>query len=183
MSTPIPHHRQRDTVPANQGFNLNTSRITIGEKYTNVRIPIDVWNDEVELEQKKLNSLDTKIEPKAVAERMSVKIVRTAAVQTLVSQPDPRDDIPLVYNSKTRKIIYLVGFFLSSSAILGVHIAGNAGHVPGFQSLPIFTVDPSIPYNPSNPTPTPNFNLGMMFGGLTVWCTLFGAILIQSGIL
>lgn len=183
MSTPIPQTSDRAKVPVDLRFDLNTSRITIGEKYTNVRIPIDVWNDEVELEQKKLNSLDTKIDPKAVAERMSVKIVRTAAVQTLVSQPDPRDEIPLVYSSKTRKFICLVGFFLSSSAILGVHIAGNEGHVPGFQPLPIFTANPSIPYNPSNPTPTPNFHLGMMFGGLTVFCTLFGALLIQSGIL
>jgi hypothetical protein len=180
MSTPIPHHRQRDTVPANQGFNLNTSRITIGEKYTNVRIPIDVWNDEVELEQKKLNSLDTKIDPKAVAERMSVKIVRTAAVQTLVSQPDPRDKIPLVYSSKTRKIIYLVGFFLSSSAILGVHIAGNEGHVPGFQPLPMFTANPSIPYNPSNPPPPHNLLLGMAFGALTIVGTICGALYIPT---
>ena len=175
MSTPIPQTSDRAKVPVDLRFDLNTSRITIGEKYTNVRIPIDVWNDEVELEQKKLNSLDTKIDPKAVAERMSVKIVHTAAVQTLVSQPDPRDKIPLVYSSKTRKIIYLVGFFLSSSAILGVHIAGNEGHVPGFKPLPIFTVNPSIPYNPSNPPPPHNLLLGLAFGGLTILGTILGA--------
>ena len=54
MSTPIPQTSDRAKVPVDLRFDLNTSRITIGEKYTNVRIPIDVWNDEVELEQKSL---------------------------------------------------------------------------------------------------------------------------------
>ena len=180
MSTPIPHHRQRDTVPANQEFNLNTSEIRIDEKYATIRIPINVWNEGLEDERKNLESPDTTVDLKALTERMSVKIVRTAAVQTLVSQPDPRDKIPLVYSSKTRKIIYLVGFFLSSSAILGVHIAGNEGHVPGFQPLPIFTVNPSIPYNPSNPPPPHNLLLGLAFGGLTIVGTIFGALYIPT---
>jgi hypothetical protein len=138
MSTPFPQNRHRGTVPADHGFNLSTSTINIGEKYATIQIPIGVWNDGLKDEQKKLKSPDTKIDMEAVTERMSVRIVRTAAVQTLVSQPDPRDDIPLVYSSKTRKIIGLVGFVLSSTVILGVHMAANAGHVPGFQPLPVF---------------------------------------------
>jgi hypothetical protein len=138
MSTPLPQNRHRGTVPVDHGFNLSTSTINIGEKYATIQIPIGVWNDGLKDEQKKLKSPDTKIDMEAVTERMSVRIVRTAAVQTLVSQPDPRDDIPLVYSSKTRRIICLVGFVLSSTVILGVHMAANAGHVPGFQPLPVF---------------------------------------------
>ena len=172
MSKPTPQTSGRANVPVDARFDLNNSRITIGEKYTNVRIPIDVWNEEVEREKKNLNSRDTEIDPKAVAARMSVKIVRTAAVQTLVSQPDLRDDIPLVYSSKTRKIIHLVGFVLSSSAILGVHIAGNAGHVPGFQPLPFF------PVAPDGDSDSPNILLGMAFGGLILVTLIFRAIAI-----
>ena len=164
MSTPLHQNRHRGTVPADHGFNLSTSTINIGDKYATIQIPIGVWNDGLKDEKKKLKSPDTKIDMKAVTERMSIKIVRTAAVQTLVSQPDPRDDIPLVYSSTKRKIIHLVGFFLSSSAILGVHIAGNAGHVPGFQPLPIFTVDPRVPNDPRYPDPSPNVLLGFVFG-------------------
>ena len=183
MALHTPQASNRAKVPVDLRFDLNTSKIRIDEKYATIRIPINVWNEGLEDEKKNLESPDTTVDLKALTARMKVKIVHTAAVQTLVSQPDPRDEIPLVYSSKTRKIIYLVGFFLSSSAILGVHIAGNEGHVPGFQPLPMFTANPSIPYNPSNPPLSPNFNLGMMFGGLTVCCTLFGALFIHSGIL
>jgi len=181
MSTPLPQNRHRGTVPVDHGFNLSTSTINIGDKFATIQIPIGVWNDGLKDEQKKLKSPDTKIDMEAVAEWMSVKIVRPAAVQTLVSQPDPHDDIPLVHSSKTRRIIHLVGFFLSSSAILGVHIAGNAGHVPGFQPLPFFTVDPRSPQDSRYRGFSPNETLGIVFGAPIFLVTLFLLIAIRTG--
>lgn len=148
MSQRIPQTPPRAMVPADSVFNPDTTTVNIGEEYATFRIPIDVWNEGLKDEQKNLESQDPNIDLKAVTARMKVNIVRTAAVQTLVSQPDPRDHIPLVYSSKKRKIIQLVGFALSSVAILGVHIAGNAGHVPGFQLLPL-TADPMHSIDPS----------------------------------
>ena len=52
-----------------------------------------------------------------------------------VMQSDPRDEIPLVYCSGTRRIISALACLISAGTIFAIHLAGNDGNVPGFKPL------------------------------------------------
>ena len=133
---------QRNKVPKDYEFDLNKWKIREGDNKVTLTVPKRDWKEAMARQEQKAKSTDTTINLEPVMKKMKgqmvIKIVNTAAEQALTTRPDPRDAIPLTYCNKTRRIIALVGFVVSSATILGVHMAAIADRVPGFQPLTIF---------------------------------------------
>ena len=138
---------QRNKVPKDYEFDLNKWEIRESGNQVTLTFPKRDWKEAMARQEQKAKSTDTTINLEPVMKKMKgqmvIKIVNTAAEQALTTQPDPRDAIPLTYCDKTRRIIALVGFIVSSATILGVHMAAIADRVPGFQPLTIFELKTS----------------------------------------
>jgi hypothetical protein len=133
---------QRSTVPKDYEFHLNELEIRENGNQVILTFPKRDWKEAMARQEQKAKSTDTTVNLEPVMKKMKgqmvIKIVNTAAEQALTTRPDPRDAIPLTYCDKTRRIVALVGFVVSSATILGVHMAAIADRVPGFQPLTIF---------------------------------------------
>ncbi len=132
---------QRNKVPKYYEFHLNELEIRESGNQVILTFPKRDWKEAMAIQEQKAKSTDTTVNLEPVMKKMKgqmvIKIVNTAAEQALTMQPDPRDAIPLNYCDKTRRIIGLVGFIVSTATILGVQTASVADLVPGFQPLPI----------------------------------------------
>jgi hypothetical protein len=123
---------------------LTSPKISYYPDHVTIRLRNGVWTEAL---QEQAQSANIRPDPRAVAdliasERSQPVANRSAAIGARpVLHSDPRDAIPLTYCDRTRRIISLVGFVVSSATILGVHMAGNDGRVPGFQPLKIFQED------------------------------------------
>lgn len=130
-----PNYHQRSEVPATP---LRSPKISYYSDHVTIRVPNGQWNEAL---QEQAQSANIRPDPRAVAglissERSQPSTNQGAATAAPpVLQPDRRDAIPLTYCDRTRRIISVIGFVVSSVTILGVHMAGNDGKVPGFQPL------------------------------------------------
>jgi len=133
--------KQRPDVPVTP---LASPKISYYRDHVTIRLPTGVWNEAL---QEQAQSANIRPDPKAVADLIASERSQpdanrsTATGARPVLYSDSRDVIPLTYCDKTRHIISLVGFIVSSATILGVHMAGNDGKVPGFQPLPLYDDD------------------------------------------
>jgi virulence-associated protein VagC len=136
---------QRSTVPKDYEFHLNELEIRENGNQVILTFPKRDWKEAMARQEQKAKSTDTTVNLEPVMKKMKgqmvIKIVNTAAEQVLTTRPDPRDAIPLTYCDKTRRIVALVGFIVSTATIFGVQTASVADLVPGFQPLHIFTRD------------------------------------------
>ena len=129
---------QRPDVPVTP---LTSPKISYYPDHVTIRLPNDVWNEAL---QEQAQSASIRPDPKAVADLIASERSQPVANRSTatgvrpVLHSDPRDAIPLTYCDKTRRIISLVGFVVSSATILGVHMAGNDDKVPGFQPLRLY---------------------------------------------
>jgi hypothetical protein len=129
---------QRPDVPVTP---LTSPKISHYRDHVTIRLPNGVWNESL---QELAQSANIRPDPKAVADLIASERSQpdanrsTAKGARPVLHSDPRDAIPLTYCDQTRRIISLVGFVVSSATILGVHMAGNDGKVPGFQPIKMF---------------------------------------------
>lgn len=120
---------------------LTSPKISYYPDHVTILLPNSVWNEAL---QEQAQSANIRPDPRAVADLIAsersqpVANRSTATGARPVLQSDSRDAIPLTYCDRTRRIISLVGFVVSSATILGVHIAGNDGKVPGFQPLKLY---------------------------------------------
>ncbi len=136
-----PNLHSRSAVPATP---LTSPQIIQGPDCVAILLPNGLWNEALE---ELAQSANIRSAPRAVAELIASERSQPSTNQDAataappVLQPDPRDAIPLTYCNRTRHMIALVGFVVSSVTILGVHVAGNDGKVPGFQPLPLFDDD------------------------------------------
>jgi hypothetical protein len=132
-----PNLHSRSEVPATP---LTSPQIIQGPDCVAILLPNGLWNEAL---QEQAQSANIRSDPRAVAELIASERSQpstnqgTATPARPVLQPDRRDAIPLIYCNRTRHIIALVGFVVSSATILGVHVAANDGKVPGFQPLPL----------------------------------------------
>ena len=132
---------QRPDVPVTP---LTSPKISYYPDHVTIRLPNDVWNEAL---QEQAQSASIRPDPKAVADLIASERSQPVANRSTatgvrpVLHSDPRDAIPLTYCDKTRRIISMVGFVVSSATILGVHIAGNDGKVPGFQPLEMYEAE------------------------------------------
>ena len=135
---------QRPDVPVTP---LTSPKISYYRDHVTIRLPTGVWNEAL---QEQAQSANIRPDPRAVADMISsersqpVANRSTATGALPVLHSDPRDAIPLTYCDKTRRIISMVGFVVSSATILGVHIAGNDGKVPGFQPIKLYENDRNL---------------------------------------
>jgi hypothetical protein len=133
-----PNLHSRSGVPATP---LTSPQIIQGPDCVAILLPNGLWNEAL---QEQAQSANIRSDPRAVAELIASERSQpstnqgTATPARPVLQPDRRDAIPLIYCNRTRHIIALVGFVVSSATILGVQMAAIADLVPGFQSLPIY---------------------------------------------
>ena len=140
---PNPKYHPRSEAPAT---GLKSPKISYYADHVTIRVPNGQWDDALH-EQAQFANLRS--DPGAVAGLITSERSQPSTNQgdataaRPVLQPDRRDAIPLTYCNHTRRIIALVGFVVSSVTILGVHVAGNDGKVPGFQPLPLFDDDRS----------------------------------------
>lgn len=136
---------QRSKVPKDYRFHFNEWKIIKNGNQTMIKLPSRDWDEAVARQEQKVKSTDTAVDLEAAMKKMKgqmvIKIVNTAAEQALTTQPDPRDAIPLNYCDKTRRIIALVGFIVSTATIFRVQMAAVADRVPGFQPLPISSLN------------------------------------------
>ena len=129
---------QRPDVPVTP---LTSPKISYYPDHVTIRLPNGVWNEALREQAKSAN---IRPDPKAVADLIASERSQPVANRSTatgvrpVLHSDPRDAIPLTYCDKTRRIISLVGFVVSSATILGVHMAGNDDKVPGFQPLRLY---------------------------------------------
>ena len=136
-----PNYHPRSEVPAT---GLKSPKISYYSDHVTIRVPKGQWNEAL---QEQAQSANIRPDPRAVADLIASERSQpianrsTATGARPVLHSDPRDAIPLTYCDKTRRIISLVGFVVSSATILGVHLAGNDGRVPGFQPLPLYDDD------------------------------------------
>lgn len=132
---------QRPDVPVTP---LTSPKISYYRDHVTIRLPNGVWNEAL---QEQAQSANIRPDPRAVADLIASERSQpdanrsTATGARPVLHSDPRDAIPLTYCDRTRRIISLVGFVVSSATILGVHMAGNDGKVPGFQPIKMFEND------------------------------------------
>jgi hypothetical protein len=123
---------------------LTSPKISYYRDHVTIRLPNGVWNEAL---QEQAQSANIRPDPKAVADLITSERSQpdanrsTATGARPVLHSDSRDAIPLTYYDNTRHIISVVGFIVSSATILGVHLAGNDGKVPGFQPLPLYDGD------------------------------------------
>ena len=136
-----PNYHPRSEVPAT---GLKSPKISYYSDHVTIRVPKGQWNEAL---QEQAQSANIRPDPRAVADLIASERSQpianrsTATGARPVLHSDPRDAIPLTYCDKTRRIISLVGFVVSSATILGVRLAGNDGRVPGFQPLPLYDDD------------------------------------------
>jgi len=159
--------RSRPDAPATV---LRKPHISYYDDHVTIRVPTGQWNEAL---QDSARSVNIAHDPIAVAEliaseRSQSTVNRDAAtVSRPVLHSDPRDAIPLTYCDKTRRIIALVGFVVSSATILGVHLASVTDRVPGFQPLTLSGLGPVNEYR--SPAENRSYDLlwiGMIYGGL-----------------
>jgi hypothetical protein len=136
-----PNLHSRPEVPATP---LTSPQIIQGPDCVAILLPNGLWNEAL---REQAQSANIRSAPRAVAELIASERSQPSTNQDAataappVLQPDRRDAIPLTHCNRTRRIIALVGFVVSSVTILGVHMAGNDGKVPGFQPLPLYDGD------------------------------------------
>ena len=141
LSDVKPKYHPRTEAPAT---GLESPKISYYRDHVTIRLPNGVWNEAL---QEQAQSANIRPDPKAVADLIASERSQPVANRSTatgvrpVLHSDPRDAIPLTYCDRTRRIISLVGFVVSSATILGVLIAGNDGKVPGFQPLKLFEED------------------------------------------
>jgi hypothetical protein len=134
---PNTNYHPRPEAPAT---GLKSPKISYYADHVTIRVPNGQWNEAL---QEQAQSANIRSDPRAVAELVASERAQPSTNQGAatparpVLQPDRRDAIPLTYCNRTRNIIALVGFVVSSATILGVHVAANDGKVPGFQPLPL----------------------------------------------
>lgn len=138
---------QRTEAPA----DVLSPQINYYDDHVTIRVPNGQWNEAL---QELAQSAKVTSDPRAVAKLIASERSQPAANQDVpkaarpVLQWDPRDEIPLTHCNKTRRIIGLVGFIVSSVTIFGVHVASIADRVPGFQPLTIYEMqqgeDPAV---------------------------------------
>ena len=129
--------RQHSTVPDDHEFDLNKWKIRESGNEVTLTLPKRDWKEAMARQEQRAKSTDTTVNLEPVMKKMKgqmvIKIVNTAAEQALT------------YCDKTRRIIALVGFIVSTATIFGVQTASVADLVPGFQPLQIFTRDEGNP--------------------------------------
>ena len=137
---------QRPDVPVTP---LTSPKISYYRDHVTIRLPNGVWNEAL---QEQAQSANIRPDPRAVADLIASERSQpdanrsTATGARPVLHSDPRDAIPLTYCDRTRRIISLVGFVVSSATILGVHMAGNDDKVPGFQPIKLYENDRNLDF-------------------------------------
>jgi hypothetical protein len=147
-----PNLHSRSEVPATP---LTSPQIIQGPDCVAILLPNGLWNEAL---QEQAQSANIRSDPRAVAELIASERSQPSTNQgdataaRPVLQPDRRDAIPLIYCNRTRHIIALVGFVVSSATILGVQMAAIADLVPGFQPLTVgfrYRQDPTDAQHPT----------------------------------
>lgn len=145
MSMSFPKVRSDARADAPAPADAPTVQISYDTDHVIIRVPIGQWNEAL---QEQAGSTEITTDVRAIAKLIASERSESATRQSVTTaarpapQPDPRDAIPFTYCNHTRRILALVGFVVSSATILGVHMAGNDGHVPGFQRLPMIPEGP-----------------------------------------
>lgn len=159
--------RLRTDAPATV---LRRPHISYYDDHVTIRVPTGQWNEAL---QDSARSANITHDPVAVAElivseRSQSTVNRGAAtVARPVLHSDPRDAIPLTYCDKTRRIIALVGFVVSSATIFGVHLASVTDRVPGFQPLTFSGLGPVNEYlSPAQTRESDLMMISIMYGVL-----------------
>ncbi len=110
------------------------------EDHVTIRIDRGEWDAGLERQAKSANiATDKAVRAAWKASEANGPIADPGTARAIhtVARSDPRDAIPLVYSNTTRRIMSVVGCLLSTGAIVGVNLLGNAGYVPGFKELPL----------------------------------------------
>jgi hypothetical protein len=134
-------YHPRSEAPATP---LKSPKISYYSDHVTIRVPNGQWNEAL---QEQAQSANIRPDPRVVAELIASERSQPSTNQGAatparpVLQSDSSDAIPLTHCNRTRRIIALAGFVVSSVTILGVHVAGNDGKVPGFQPLPLYDGD------------------------------------------